>query len=228
VDFPARAAAETFAKMLERRGVEVTGTPFETKTPSTADPVASVRSATVAQIVEAMIARSDNEAAEFLLRQAAIATGRPGTFDGGVETVRSVLTRLDVDVTGLVLHDGSGLSRMNRIAPQTLAEVVAVSARTPRTDSLVSDLAVGGFTGTLSRRFGKADTGRGVVRGKSGTLTGVHSLAGYVTDRSGTPIVFAVMTDRTKSVNPFVTEDALDRVAAALADCACSKPSLGG
>jgi len=53
------------------------------------------------------------------------------------------------------------------------------------------------------------------------------ALAGYVTDRSGTPIVFAVMTDRTKSVNPFVTEDALDRVAAALADCTCSTPVAG-
>ena len=227
VDFPAKASAEVFTRMLERRGIDVTNSPIETKAPSTADPVASVRSATVAQIVEAMIARSDNEAAEFLLRQAAIAAGRPGTFESGVETVRSVLARLDVDVTGLVLHDGSGLSRQNRISPQTLAEAVAVSARTPRTDSLVSDLAVGGFTGTLTRRFGQADAGRGVVRGKSGTLTGVHSLAGYVTDRSGTPIVFAVMTDRTKSFNPFVTEDALDRVAAALADCTCSSPSGG-
>ena len=180
--------------------------------------MASVRSATVAQIVEAMIAQSDNEAAEVLLRHAAIAAGRPATFDGGVATVRSVLRRLDIDVSGLELHDGSGLSRRNRIAPQTLAEAVAVSARRPRTDSLISDLAVGGFTGTLARRFGKADAGRGVVRGKSGTLTGVHSLAGYVTDRSGTPIAFAVMTDRTKAINPFVTEDALDRVAAALAE----------
>ena len=224
VDFPAKASAEVFARLLERRGIDVVNSPIETKAPSTADPVASVRSATVAQIVEAMIARSDNEAAEFLLRQAAIAAGRPGTFDGGVETVRSMLTRLDVDVSGLELHDGSGLSRQNRIAPQTLAEVVAVSARTARTDSLVSDLAVGGFTGTLTRRFGHADAGRGVVRGKSGTLTGVHSLAGYVTDRSGTPIAFAVTTDRTKSVNPFVTEAAIDRVVAALADCACSTP----
>ena len=109
-----------------------------------------------------------------------------------------------------------------------MAEAVAVSVRQSGTDSLISDLAVGGFTGTLARRFGKADAGRGVVRGKSGTLTGVHSLAGYVTDRSGTPIAFAVMTDRTKAINPFVTEAALDRVAAALAECTCSKPSLGG
>jgi D-alanyl-D-alanine carboxypeptidase/D-alanyl-D-alanine-endopeptidase (penicillin-binding protein 4) len=141
-----------------------------------------------------------------------------------VETVGSVLRKLDIDVSGLELNDGSGLSRENRIAPQTLAEAVAVSVRTPGTDSLISDLAVGGFTGTLARRFGTVDDGRGVVRGKSGTLTGVHSLAGYVTDQSGAPIAFAVMTDRTKAINPFVTEAALDSVAAALADCTCSRP----
>ena len=228
VDFPAKASADVFARLLERRGIEVTGSPIETKAPSTADPVASVRSATVAQIVEAMIAQSDNEAAEALLRHIAIASGRPATFDGGVASVQSVLRRLDIDLSGLQLYDGSGLSRRNRIAPQTLAEAVAVSVRSAGTTSLISDLAVGGFTGTLARRFGKIDAGRGVVRGKSGTLTGVHSLAGYVTDRSGTPIAFAVMTDRTKAINPFVTEDALDRVAAALAECTCSKPSLGG
>ena len=218
------AAARTFARMLERRGIEVTGTPTESKASSIAHPIAVVRGATVAQIVEAMITQSDNEAAEVMMRHAAIFADRPPTFDGGVATVREVLRRLDIDTSGLELHDGSGLSRRNRIAPQTLAEVVAASARNDNTDTLLSDLAVGGFTGTLTRRFAKADAGLGVVRGKSGTLTGVHSLAGYVTDRSGTPIAFAVMVDRTKSVNPFVTEDALDRVAAALADCSCSRP----
>ena len=219
-----RAAAETFAGLLEKRGIEVNGSPIETKAPSTADPLASVRGATVAQVVEAMIAQSDNEAAEVLLRHTAIAAGRPATFEGGVETVSSVLRKLDIDVSGLELNDGSGLSRENRIAPQTLAEAVAVSVRTAGTDSLISDLAVGGFTGTLARRFVTVEDGRGVVRGKSGTLTGVHSLAGYVTDQSGAPIAFAVMTDRTKAINPFVTEAALDRVVAALAECSCSRP----
>ena len=227
VDFPAKATTEVFARLLERRGIEVSGSRIiETRAPSTSDPLASVRSATVAQIVEAMIAQSDNEAAEILLRHIAIAAGRPATFDGGVATVQSVLRRLDIDVSGLQLYDGSGLSRRNRISPPTLAEAVAVSVRESGTDSLISDLAVGGFTGTLARRFGKTDAGRGVVRGKSGTLTGVHSLAGYVTDRSGTPIAFAVMSDRTKAINPFVTEAALDRVAAALAECTCSSPSV--
>lgn len=224
VDDPAKAAADTFVRLLERRGIEVTDSPVETKASSLADQVADVRSATVAQIVEAMIVQSDNEAAEVLLRHAAIEAGEPGSFDGGVAAVRAVLDDLDVDTSGLELFDGSGLSRDNRISPQTLAEVVAASARSAQTDSLVSDLPVGGFTGTLARRFGQAGPGLGVVRGKTGTLTGVHSLAGYVTDAEGTPIAFAVMTDRTRSINPFVTQAALDRVAAALADCTCSSP----
>ncbi|MGH3458407.1 D-alanyl-D-alanine carboxypeptidase/D-alanyl-D-alanine endopeptidase [Aeromicrobium sp.] len=226
VDDPPKAAADTFARLLERRGIEVTNSPIETRAPyaSSSQPLATVRSATVAQIVEAMVAKSDNEAAEVLLRQAAVEAQNPASFEGGVATVEEVLERLDVDTTGLELFDGSGLSRSNRISPQTLAEVVVASMRSDHTKSLVSDLAVGGFTGTLARRFGKAEAGLGVARGKSGTLTGVHSLAGYVTDREGTPIAFAVMTDRTKSINPFVTEAALDRVVAALADCSCSSP----
>ncbi len=227
VDDPAGAAAETFARLLERRGIDVKERPREEKAQSIAHPIAAVKSATVAQIVEAMIAQSDNEAAEVLLRHVALEVGQPATFDGGVAAVRAALRLLDVDASGLLLYDGSGLSRQNRISPQTLAEAVAVAGRTSRTNSLVSDLAVGGFSGTLTRRFAKADPGLGVVRGKSGTLTGVHSLAGFVTDRSGTPIAFAVMTDRTKSINPFVTEAALDRVAAALADCTCSSPTGG-
>jgi len=223
VDFPAKATAEVFARLLERRGIEVTGSPIETKAPSTADPVANVRGATVAQVVEAMVARSDNEAAESLLRHTAIAAGQPATFEGGVAAVGEVLARLDVDVAGLELHDGSGLSRRNRITPLTLAEAVAASAEQPGAGSLLSDLPIARFSGTLGDRFAGAEAGRGVVRGKTGTLTGVHSLAGFVNDRSGTPIAFAVMTDRTKSVNPFVTEAALDRVAAALADCACTR-----
>ena len=224
VDFPAKATAEVFARLLERRGIEVINTPIETKVPSPSDPVASVRSATVAQIVEAMIAQSDNEAAEILLRQAAVAAGRPGTFDGGVATVRTCFagwasTRPGSSCTtaaGSPAGTASHRRRSPRSSPSRRARP-GPTAWSPTWPSAASP-------GRWPRRFGKADAGRGVVRGKSGTLTGVHSLAGYVTDRSGTPIAFAVMIDRTKSINPFVTEAALDRVAAALADCRCSSP----
>jgi D-alanyl-D-alanine carboxypeptidase/D-alanyl-D-alanine-endopeptidase (penicillin-binding protein 4) len=222
VDDPAAAAARTFARLLGDRGIDVTGDVAETAA-GDGTTVAQVQSATVARIVESMITHSDNQAAEVLLRHVGAAAGGAASFDGGTAAVKAVLKRLDVDTSDLVLTDGSGLSRKNRISPTTLAEAVAAAMTSPRTAGLAADLAVGGFTGTLKGRFETAKNGRGAVRGKSGTLTGVHSLAGYVTDRSGTPIAFAVMTDRTTAINGFVTQAALDRVAAALATCSCSQ-----
>jgi D-alanyl-D-alanine carboxypeptidase/D-alanyl-D-alanine-endopeptidase (penicillin-binding protein 4) len=224
---PAGAAAETFAEALEDLGVDVADDHRAVAVPAGATPVASVRSATAARITEEMLASSDNEAAEVLLRQAALAGGRSGSFADGVATVRQALQANGIDTTGLSLADGSGLSRRNRIAPLTLAQTIATAAATPRTARLIADLPVANFSGTLDKRFGADDDGRGVVRAKTGTLTGVHSLAGIVTDRVGTPIAFAVMIDQAKDIPALDAEEALDDVATALARCTCSARTVG-
>lgn len=218
---PAASAARTFAGLLEDRGITVTGEPEPAKVPGDAPAIAVVRGATVARIVETLLRVSDNQAAEVMLRHLAIAAGKPATFDGGVEAVTDVLDAADIDIEGLVLADGSGLSRRNRIAPLTLAQTVNVAATTPRTSGLAADLPVSGFTGTLVDRFAKLTASRGMVRAKTGTLTGIHSLAGYALDAGGRPVVFAVMADRASTVAPVEAQAALDRVAAAIAACTC-------
>lgn len=222
---PAPLAAKEFSERLEDVGISVEGTPTSVAASANALPVATVRSGTVAQIVEHLIASSDNEAAEVMLRQAAVGAGRPGTFADGVAEVRSVLEAKSIDTTGLVLTDGSGLSRKNRISPVTLAQVIAKAGEDKRTASLVSDLPIANFSGSLGHRFSKATAGRGVVRAKTGTLNGVHSLAGYVQDRNGVPIAFAVMIDRARDISNVTAEAALDAIPAALATCVCSSPS---
>ena len=224
-NMPAPLAAEEFAEQLDDAGISVEDETREGRVPSGATPVASVRSATVARITEHMIASSDNEAAEVLLRQAAVGAGRPGTFADGDAVVRSVAEMLGIDTSGLVLNDGSGLSRKNRISPVTLAQAIARAGSDARTASLIGDLPIASFSGTLARRFGKAEDGRGLVRAKTGTLTGVHSLAGFAQDRNGVPIAFAVMADAAKDISDVAAEAAIDEVAAALADCVCSSPS---
>jgi D-alanyl-D-alanine carboxypeptidase/D-alanyl-D-alanine-endopeptidase (penicillin-binding protein 4) len=224
---PAADAADAFADALEDVGVDVADDHQAVSVPSGATRIASVRSATVARITVEMVASSDNEAAEVMLRQAALAAGRPGSFDGGVDTVLEVLRANGVDTTGLALHDGSGLSRRDRIAPVTLAQAIAKAAASPRTASLIADLPVANFSGTMDRRFGDEDDGKGVVRAKTGTLTDIHSLTGVVTDRLGTPIVFAVMADQAKDIPKAEAEDALDAVVAALARCVCSARTVG-
>ncbi len=226
-DDPAGEAADTFADALDDLGLDVADDHRAVPAPSGATPVATVRSATVARITEEMIASSDNEAAEVLLRHAALASGRPGSFSGGVATVDEVLRANGIDTSDLTLHDGSGLSRRNRIAPVTLAQTIAQAAGSARTAGLLADLPVANFTGTMADRFGEEGDGRGVVRAKTGTLTAVHSLAGVVTDRVGTPIVFAAMVDEAKDVSELDVEAALDRVAAALARCSCSARTVG-
>jgi D-alanyl-D-alanine carboxypeptidase/D-alanyl-D-alanine-endopeptidase (penicillin-binding protein 4) len=224
-DLPAPLAAKDFAERLEKAGISVEGDPTAGRALAGAATVASVRSATVAQITEHMLASSDNEAAEVLLRQAAIGAGRPGTFADGIATVRSTLESRGIDTAGLILNDGSGLSRKNRISPVTLAQAIAKAGADDRTASLVEGLPTAHFSGTLSRRFNHSPDGDGVVRAKTGTLSGVHSLAGYVQDRNGVPIAFAVMADAAKDISDVAAEAALDAVPAALADCACSSPS---
>jgi len=236
---PAASAARVFSGLLGRLGISVTGDTSGTKTDATDPTVASVRSATVAQIVSTLIRTSDNEAAEVMLRQVAIAGRQPATFDGGAEAVRTALdaARIDTsglklydgsglsrrDLVGLKLYDGSGLSRRDLVAPATLAETLHAASERSRTAGLLSDLPVSGFTGTLVKRFAGLPGARGLVRAKTGTLTGIHSLAGYAVDAEGSPIIFALMADHTSAIASVTAEAALDRVAAALATCSCQK-----
>ena len=127
-------------------------------------------------------------------------------------------------VRGAEVYDGSGLSRDNRLDPDTITAVlqVAAAADHPELRPVLTGLPVAGFTGSLTERFGDAgDAGRGLVRAKTGTLTGVSGLAGTVTDRTGTPMVFAVLADGIALVDTLDARAALDDLTSALAACRC-------
>ncbi|MBX9364500.1 D-alanyl-D-alanine carboxypeptidase, partial [Streptomyces sp. WAC04114] len=80
-------------------------------------------------------------------------------------------------------------------------------------------LPVAGFTGTLTSRY--TDGASGVVRAKTGTLSGVHTLAGTLVDEDGRLLAFAFMANGTDGILPTTTQKALDRIATALAACGC-------
>ena len=98
------------------------------------------------------------------------------------------LQSLGIETGSDVLYDGSGLSRSNRLSAATLVQVLQVAARVdqPALRALITGLPVAGFTGSLANRFAEADAvALGDVRAKTGTLSGVSSLAGLVTGRDG-------------------------------------------
>ena len=227
---PATTAAEVFARALERRGITVVGAPVRATAPSAAQggaAIAQVRSAPLAEIVQHIVETSDNEGAEVLSRQVAVARGLPASFAGGARAVRSVLRGLGIDTAADRIYDGSGLSRADRLYPATLLAVLetAAAGRHPELRAAVTDLPVAGFTGSLTHRFDRGDPlALGTVRAKTGTLSGVHGLAGTVTSRDGAVMAFVAVADRVAPMDTVEARLRLDQVAGALGGCACAAP----
>ncbi len=86
----------------------------------------------------------------------------------------------------------------------------------------MTGLPVAGFTGSLAYRFDKGpDAGRGRVRAKTGTLSGVHGLAGVTTDLDGNVLMFVLLADRVRLEDTLDARSTLDQMAAALGACHC-------
>ncbi|HEX2894975.1 MAG TPA: D-alanyl-D-alanine carboxypeptidase/D-alanyl-D-alanine-endopeptidase [Marmoricola sp.] len=228
VSDPPRAAATAFAGALAAHGIVVKG-PVSPGVSAPADTeLAAVESAPLAEIVERTLAVSDNNAAEVLAHQVGLAVRQDPSFAGGVAAVMQVLQELGVDTTGSTVYDGSGLSRQDRLTPQTLLDVLRVAASQdhPALRSVITGLPVAGFVGSLQQRFEDAPaTARGRVRAKTGTLTGVSGLAGIATDLQGNRMAFVVIADHVAVPKTLAARHALDLIAGALGACRCGSTS---
>lgn len=223
---PVGMTVAAFAALLAHDGIRVAGTPAAMTAPASAPLLASVTSPPLTSIIEQMLLESNNVIAENLARHVAIALGLPATFTGAADADMTELRRLGV-TTPIHLVDGSGLSPLDGIAPQTLVKVLELAVSTPNLRAAVTGLPVAGFAGTLSvgeSVFGGiGGAARGVVRAKTGNLTTVASLAGLAYDRSGELLLFAIMAPQVPSANQLKpAADAIDAAAAGLADCGCS------
>ena len=183
-----------------------------------------VRSPPVVDLVERMLTRSDNDLAEALARHVAISQGQVASFAGASAAMAQVLAGRGVE--GVVLADGSGLSRLDRVTPAGLTRMLAraASGQEPRLAPVLTGLPISGFVGTLSDRYragGSGTPGAGSVRAKTGTLNDVSALAGLLRTTDGRLLAFDLTTD---GVPPGATkraEAALDTLATGLVACGC-------
>jgi D-alanyl-D-alanine carboxypeptidase/D-alanyl-D-alanine-endopeptidase (penicillin-binding protein 4) len=178
--------------MLHERGIDV---PDDVRTgvaPFAGAVLWRHRSAPLRAIVHDMLFHSDNHDAEELLR-AVGATRGLGTIANGAAIERAVLQRDGVPQTGLRIVDGSGLAATDRIAPLTLATLLARSALEPDGAILFDDLPRVGLEGTV--RVRQVTDALGRVRAKSGHIEGVNALAGYVDTRRHGRISFAIVVN---------------------------------
>ncbi|MFC5723759.1 D-alanyl-D-alanine carboxypeptidase/D-alanyl-D-alanine-endopeptidase [Streptomyces gamaensis] len=218
---PAGDAARAFAALLRERGVSCEGEPAEGRAPAGARPLAAVSSPPLSALVERALTTSDNDIAEALARQTALASGRPASFEGAAQAVTERLRQLGLPLDGARIADGSGLDRADALSPDLLARLLALAAdpRRPALRPLLTGLPVAGFSGTLRGRYGDGAAGRGLVRAKTGTLTRVNTLAGTAVDADGRLLAFAFMANGTTDADG--AQRALDRMASAVAACGC-------
>lgn len=215
---PALDAGRALAAALGVNPVTVTVRP----TPAVGEQIAAVQSPPLIERLRQMMNESDNVMAESIGREVAAAADEPQSFGGGARAVLGELSDAGIDTGGATLMDSSGLSVDDRLTAETLDEVVNAAAGGSSSDlrSLVDLLPIAGGSGTLSNRFLDTDEGRaaaGLLRAKTGSLTGTNALAGFVTDAGGRVLTFSLISNNAGPTG----RTAIDALAATLRSCGC-------
>ena len=207
---PAVYAARALADALARRGVAVTGRAVachlypnqvaDLKVGPAPQPTPGVElarrvSAPLFEDLRITDKISQNLHAEMALRAVGRVTRHIGSREAGLEEMKAFLAGLGVEETGYVMHDGSGLTRLNLVSPAAVVGLLRYMYASPRRDYWVSFLPVGGVDGTLHTRFGEIGATRGRILAKTGSLSHVSALSGYAERKDGKILAFSILVN---------------------------------
>jgi D-alanyl-D-alanine carboxypeptidase/D-alanyl-D-alanine-endopeptidase (penicillin-binding protein 4) len=155
---------------------------------------ATLRSDSLGAVLADVLRPSDNQGAEALLRTLGREEGRKGSAEEGLGVVLGTLAGWGIDPGAVSLADGSGLSRYDQLAPRAVTRLLRAMWRSPHYGLFADALPAPGESGTLRARF-LGTPAREAVRAKTGSLSSVRGLAGYVEDGDGETLVFALLVN---------------------------------
>jgi D-alanyl-D-alanine carboxypeptidase/D-alanyl-D-alanine-endopeptidase (penicillin-binding protein 4) len=214
-----------FATMLRSRmleeGIEIAGEAFDVDdVMPRPDLFASTvlytcRSAPLATIVQPLLKESINLYGEAVMRL----NVPPGSFptnDAALEGLRARLAAWGIPADSEQLVDGSGLSRRNVISAEALVTVLRRMYAADGSSPFVTGLPIAGTDGSLEGRMVRT-AAQGNLRAKTGTMSNIRSLAGYVTTRDGEPLAFVIMVNNFEGPGPDAIR-AIDAIAVKLAE----------
>ena len=149
---------------------------------------------TIDQVMERMMKKSDNFHAEALFYQIAASTGKPLCKASDASAiVRQLIRRIGLGSNSYRIADGSGLSLYNYVSPELETMLLRYAWQNSNIyDHLAPSLPIAGVDGTLEKRM-RGTPAQGNVRAKTGTLTGISSLAGYCTAANGHQLCFCII-----------------------------------
>jgi D-alanyl-D-alanine carboxypeptidase len=213
VSDPAHFAATAFEEVLVQRGIELRGGVRSHHDAATSPiggrqffapamdggPVVQAlavhRSPPLLDILKVVNQRSHNLYAESVLRVVGRVVTGSGSVDGGAEAVAAMLEAegATAAVAGLVMDDGSGLSRLDGASPSAIVELLALMTRSPHWEAFWETLPEAATTQGLRRMHQTAAAGN--LRAKTGTINGVSALSGYVQARNGERLAFSIIAN---------------------------------
>ncbi|HEY9598701.1 MAG TPA: D-alanyl-D-alanine carboxypeptidase/D-alanyl-D-alanine-endopeptidase, partial [Cyanophyceae cyanobacterium] len=201
---PAQYFLDSFRQSLLSEGITVTQASIINNF-SVMEPMrelAAIESPPLAELVKETNQQSNNLYAEVLLRTLGNEGDHTANSDAGLASLKQRLTQLGVNPESYDLIDGSGLSRHNLVSPDAIAQTLQRMAKTPQAAIYRASLPVAGISGTLENRF-RNTAAQSHLQAKTGTLTGVAALSGYLDVSGYQPLVLSIMVNQ--SEQPVVT-----------------------
>jgi D-alanyl-D-alanine carboxypeptidase/D-alanyl-D-alanine-endopeptidase (penicillin-binding protein 4) len=219
VEDPSRYAAFVLAEFLRQAGVQVSGELRDgPPAPSDAPVVAEHVSMPLSELLRHLNKPSDNLVAECLLKTVGAAKQKQGSSGAGWQVARDFFQRIGLDVDRLQMADGSGLSRINFVTPRNLVRLLAYVHTTPQFSVLYDSLPIAGVDGSLRSRLKNTPAEKN-CHAKTGYVSNVSSLSGYVTTKDGEMLAFSILMNNHLAGNN-VCRAAQDTIVALLADYA--------
>lgn len=199
---PSAAFIAAFRETLADRGIGIGDSSVSPA--SRLDTLAVMRSAPLSTILANFLKPSQNQIGEMLFKTVALQRTDTGSLAAARRIVGERLRAWGARDDGFVVWDGSGLSRMDLVSPETLVRVLDAMRRAPSFPWYERALPLAGFDGTLANRMRgtRADAN---VRAKTGTLSAVRSLSGYVTTRDGRMLLFSILCNNYVVPTSFIT-----------------------
>jgi serine-type D-Ala-D-Ala carboxypeptidase/endopeptidase (penicillin-binding protein 4) len=218
IDHPAYFA-QMFKETLEAAGIKIEGEARirSERLPGTQEMKELVvyESPDLRWIIRVLLKVSQNLYAETLLRMLSPAVAGK-TSEEGIGYLEGLLERSGVPLDGVVIADGSGLSRYNLLTPQTVVDILQYIYGRPYRDDFMGSLPVGALDGTL--RYRMIGSSGAATRAKTGSLANVRALSGYIRRSDGELLAFSLILNHFKPNHGSKPETFLDRIAAYLAE----------
>jgi D-alanyl-D-alanine carboxypeptidase/D-alanyl-D-alanine-endopeptidase (penicillin-binding protein 4) len=189
---PNTAFVAALTEALAEKGVPVYGQPTPDTQNPRVDQLFTIESVPLKEIMPAIMKPSQNQIAEVFLRTLGLEKAGVGTADSGRRVVERQFAEWKIPADAFIVRDGSGLSRSDLISPEAVVGILDHMRQSPNYQVFYESLPIAGVDGTIRTRM-RDTPAQGNLRAKTGTLSMVRSLSGYVKTADGKLLEFSIL-----------------------------------